>query len=55
MIYHIATSEYQCVLESIAKEMIDSNTVEIHMLTEYVLNKDKQKTTDDIIYEINQK
>ncbi len=55
VIYHIATSEYQCVLESIAKEMIDSNTAEIHTLTEYVLNKDKQKTTDDLIYEINQK
>ncbi len=55
MIYHIATSEYQCVLESIAKEMIDNNTAEIHTLTEYVLNKDKQKSTDDIIYEINEK
>jgi len=55
VIYHIATSEYQCVLESIAKEMIDSNTAKIHTLTEYVLNKDKQKTADDLIYEINQK
>ena len=55
VIYHIATSEYQCVLESIAKEMIDNNTAKIHTLTEYVLNKDKQKNTDDIIYEINQK
>ena len=55
VIYHIAISEYQCALETIAKEMIDNNTVEIHTLTEYILNKDKQKTTDDIIYEINQK
>lgn len=55
VIYHIATSEYQCVLESIAKEMVDNNTAKIHTLTEYVLNKDKQKTTDDLIYEINQK
>jgi len=55
VIYHIATSEYQCVLESIAKEMIDSNAAEVHTLTEYVLNKDKQKTIDDLIYEINQK
>jgi len=55
VIYHIATSEYQCVLESIAKEMINSNTAKIHTLTEYVLNKDQQKTTDDIIYEINEK
>jgi hypothetical protein len=35
--------------------MIDNNTAEIHTLTEYILNKDKQKATDDIIYEINQK
>ncbi len=55
VIYQIATSEYQCVLESIAKEMIGDNTAEIHTLTEYVLNKDKQKSTDDIIYEINEK
>jgi hypothetical protein len=55
VIYHITTLEYQCVLESIAKEMIDSNIGEIHTLTEYVLNKDKQKSTDDIIYEINEK
>lgn len=55
VIYHIATSEYRCVLESITKEMVDNNTAKIHTLTEYVLNKDKQKTADDIIYEINQK
>ena len=55
VIYHIATSEYQCVLESVAKEMIGNNTAEIHTLTEYILNKDKQKVTEDIIYEINQK
>ncbi len=55
VIYHIATSEYQCVLESVAKEMIGNNTAEIHTLTEYILNKDKQKVTEDAIYEINQK
>ncbi len=53
VIYDIAASEYQCVLESIAKEMIESDTAEIHTLTEFVLNKDKQKTTNDVIYEIN--
>ena len=55
VVYHIATSEYQCVLESVAKEMIDNNTAEIHTLTEYILNKDKQKVTEDAIHEINQK
>ena len=55
VVYHIATSEYQCVLESVAKEMISNNTAEIHTLTEYILNKDKQKVTEDIVYEINQK
>ncbi len=35
--------------------MIDNNTAEIHTLTEYILNKDKQKVTEDAIYEINQK
>jgi len=53
VIYDIAASEYQCVLESIAKEMIENSTAEIHTLTEFVLNKDKQKTTNDVIYEIN--
>ena len=55
VVYHITASEYQCVLESVAKEMINDNTAEIHTLTEYILNKDKQKTTDDVIFEINQK
>lgn len=54
VIYHIEASEYQCVLESVAKEMLDHNTAEAHTLTEYILNKDKQKTDEDIIYEINQ-
>jgi len=35
--------------------MIDNKTAEIHTLTEYILNKDKQKVTENAIYEINQK
>jgi len=54
VVYHIGTSEYQCVLESVAKEMIGNNTAEIHTLSEYILNKDTQKVTEDVIYEINQ-
>lgn len=55
VIYNVESSEYQCVLESVAKEMLNVNTAKIHTLTEYILNKDSQKTTDDIIFEINQK
>ncbi len=55
VIYNVESSEYQCVLESVAKEMLNDNTAKIHTLTEYILNKDSQKTTDDIIFEINQK
>ena len=54
VIYHIAKSEYQCVSESKAKEMVDDNTAAIHTLVEYILNKDKQKIEADKIYEINQ-
>ncbi|MBI1663233.1 MAG: hypothetical protein IS860_07050 [Nitrosopumilus sp.] len=55
VVYNIATSEYQCVLESVANEMIDSKTAEIHTLVEYVLDKDDQKIIADETYEINQK
>ena len=55
VIYNIVDSEYQCVLESIAKKMISDDAGEIHTLTDFILNKDKQKTTDDEIYEINQR
>lgn len=55
MVYHIATSEYQCVLESDAKQMIKQNIAEIHTLIDYITNKDKLKVYDDTIYEINQK
>ncbi|MGY5148408.1 MAG: hypothetical protein ACW9W4_10460 [Candidatus Nitrosopumilus sp. bin_7KS] len=55
VIYNIESSKYQCVLESIATEMIDDNIAEVHTITEYVLGKDKQKITHDEIYEINQK
>jgi len=47
-------SEYQCVLESNAKEMMENNYAEVHTLIDYILNKDKQKIEDDTIYDINQ-
>lgn len=55
VVYHLAQSEYQCVSDSAAKQMISNNTAEIHTLVEYIHNKDKQKITADKIYEINQK
>jgi len=54
VIYHIEKSEYQCVLESVAREMTEKNTGVIHTLVEYIHNKDKQKIIDEIIHEINQ-
>ena len=54
VVYDIATSEYQCVLESKAKEMIENNVAENHTLIDYIINKDKLKAYEDIIYEINQ-
>ncbi len=54
VVYHIATSEYQCVSESDAKEMIKNNTAENHTLIDYIASKDKLKVREDIIYEINQ-
>jgi len=54
VIYNTLASEYQCVLESNAKEMVENNTGVVHTLIDYILNKDKQKIEDDIIFEINQ-
>lgn len=54
VIYNTLASEYQCVLESNAKEMMKNSSAEIHTLVDYILNKDKQKIEDDIIFEINQ-
>ena len=54
VVYELATSEYRCVSDAAANEMINANTAEIHTLTEYILNKDKKKTYDDAVYEINQ-
>ena len=54
VIYDIAASEYRCVLESDAKEMIKNGTAEDHTLVDYILNKDKQKVHEDTVYQINQ-
>ena len=54
VIYIIGSSEYRCIQELTATEMIENGTAEIHTLTSYILKKDKQKITDDEVYEINQ-
>ena len=54
VVYDIAKSEYRCVLEVIANEMISDNTAENHTLIDYVLNKDKLKVYEDTIYQVNQ-
>ncbi|MDH3311698.1 MAG: hypothetical protein OEM28_00955 [Nitrosopumilus sp.] len=54
VIYSIVASEYKCVLESDAKEMIENNTAENHTLIDYILNKDKLKVHKDEVYQINQ-
>ena len=54
MVYHIAASEYQCVLESVAKDMIKNNIAESHTLIDYIASKDKLKEHEDVIYAINQ-
>ncbi|GKS67276.1 hypothetical protein YTPLAS73_08230 [Nitrosarchaeum sp.] len=55
VVYHITASEYQCVSESDAKEMIQNNTAENHTLIDYIISKDKLKEHEDIIYGINQR
>lgn len=55
VVYHLTQSEYQCVSDYAAKQMLSDDTAEIHTLIEYIHNKDKQKITADNIYEINQK
>ena len=54
VIYDLLTSEYRCVLESVAHEMVEDETAAIHTFTKYILNKDEQKITEDKMYEINQ-
>ncbi|NOJ32737.1 MAG: hypothetical protein DA329_11425, partial [Candidatus Nitrosocosmicus sp.] len=54
VVYHIVASEYRCVLESDAKEMIQNNIAENHTLIDYIASKDKLKVHEDIIYGINQ-
>ena len=55
VIYHTETSEYECVLEETAEQMIQDNTGKVHTLVQYILDRDEQKIKDGKIYDINQK
>ena len=54
VVYNLIESEYQCVSDSNAKEMIENNTAETHTLIDYILGKDKLKVYEDEIYDVNQ-
>ncbi len=54
VVYNIPESEYQCVSELDANEMIENNTAETHTLIDYILSKDKLKVYEDKIYDVNQ-
>ena len=54
VVYNIDESEYQCVSDISAKEMIENNTAETHTLIDYILGKDDLKVYEDKIYDVNQ-
>ena len=54
VVYNIDESEYQCVSDISAKEMIENNTAETHTLIDYILGKDELKVYEDKIYDVNQ-
>ena len=54
VVYRIATSDYRCVSELSAKEMLENNTAENHTLIDYIAGKDKLKVREDIVHRINQ-
>ena len=54
VVYHFEAKAYGCVLESVAQTWIADGVAEIHGLTEFILNKDKQKDTRNQVYLVNQ-
>jgi hypothetical protein len=54
VVYHFEAKAYGCVLESVSIIWIEEGKAEIHELTQFILNKDKQKEIENQIYEINQ-
>ena len=54
VVYHYEAKAYGCVLESVANTWIEEDIAEIHELTQFILNKDKQKEIENQIFEVNQ-
>ncbi len=54
VVYHFEAKAYGCVLESVANTWIEEDIAEIHELTQFILNKDKQKEIENQIFEVNQ-
>jgi len=54
VVYHYEAKAYGCVLESVANTWIEEDIAEIHELTQFILNKDKNIEIENQIYEINQ-
>ncbi|MDH3617428.1 MAG: hypothetical protein OEM89_01745 [Nitrosopumilus sp.] len=54
VVFHNEAKEYACVLESTAQDWIDKGKAEIHELTQFIFDKDKQKEIENQIFEINQ-
>ena len=55
VVYHLVDAEYQCVLVSDAKDMVEQNIAENHTFIDYIVSKDDLKIHEDAVYEINQK
>jgi len=54
VVYHIEVRKYGCVLESTAETWIQDGIAEIHELTQFILDKDSKKKTDNQVFVINQ-
>jgi hypothetical protein len=54
VVYHFEAKAYGCVLQSVSVAWIEEGAAEIHELTQFILNKDKQKEIELQIFEINQ-
>ena len=54
VIYLYDTNEYACILESFAATWIEEGSAEIHDLTKFILEKDKQQKIEIQVFELNQ-
>jgi hypothetical protein len=54
VVYHFEAKAYGCVLESVANTWIEEDTAEIHDLTKFILEKDKQSGIKNKVFVLNQ-